>query len=77
MADYQLAERIVVSRDILHGKARIAGTRILVSQILDMLGAGKSITEITSEDYYPDISAEDVMACFSATSGSKPGATES
>lgn len=64
MAEYQLAERIVVSRDILHGKPRIAGTRIPVSQILDMLGAGKSVTDIISDDYYPDLSAEDVMACL-------------
>lgn len=63
MTDHKLADRIVVSRKVLHGKPRIAGTRILVSQILDMLGAGKSVVEITSDDYYPDLSAEDVMAC--------------
>lgn len=27
----QLSDRIVVSRDVLHGKPRVAGTRILIS----------------------------------------------
>lgn len=64
MTDYQLSERIVVSKHILHGKPRIVGTRILVSQVLDLLGAGKSIEEITGEDYFPDITASEVMACI-------------
>jgi uncharacterized protein (DUF433 family) len=55
-----LTERIVVSRDVCHGKPRIAGTRIMVHQILDLIAAGKSIAEITSEDYFPDITREDV-----------------
>ena len=59
-----LAERIVVSRDVLHGKPHIAGTRIMVYQILDLLAAGKTVAEITSEDYFPDITAEDVYACI-------------
>jgi uncharacterized protein (DUF433 family) len=28
-SEQQLAERVVVSRDVLHGKPRIAGTRIM------------------------------------------------
>lgn len=59
-----LAERIVVSRTICHGKPRIAGTRIMVYQILDLLAANKSIAEIISDDYFPDISVEDVLACI-------------
>jgi uncharacterized protein (DUF433 family) len=64
MADYHLSERIVVSRDILHGKPRIAGTRVLVSQVLDLLAAGKPLSEIISDDYFPALSAEDVLACL-------------
>ncbi len=60
--------RIVVTRDVLHGKPRIAGTRILVYQVLDLLAAGKSIAEITSDDYYPDISEADVFACVAYAS---------
>lgn len=59
-----LTDRIVVSRNVLHGKPRIAGTRIMVYQILDLLSAGKTVEEITSDDYFPDITAEDVYACI-------------
>ena len=59
-----LTDRIVVSRDIVHGQARIAGTRILVHTVLQLLAAGKSIAEITSDDYYPDITPADVLACI-------------
>lgn len=64
MGEIHLTERIVVSRDVLHGKARIIGTRIMVSQILDLLAAGKSVDDITSDDYFPDITMEDVLACL-------------
>jgi uncharacterized protein (DUF433 family) len=64
MAEYKLTERIVVSRDVCHGKPRITGTRIMVHQILDLLAAGKSISEITSDDYHPDINQTDVLACI-------------
>lgn len=67
-SEHYLADRIVVSRDVLHGKPRIAGTRITVYQILDLLAAGKTVTEITSEDYFPDITAEDVYACIAYAS---------
>ena len=62
--DQVLWDRIVVSRDINHGQPRIAGTRIMVHVILDLLAAGKSITEVISEDYYPDLKQEDVLACI-------------
>jgi uncharacterized protein (DUF433 family) len=68
MSEQNLVKRIVVSRDVMHGKPRIQGTRILVYQILDLLAAGKSIVEITSEDYYPDITTEDVLACLAYAS---------
>lgn len=64
MSQQLLNDRIVVSRDIVHGKPRIAGTRITVHQVLDLLAAGKPIAEITSEDYFPDLTADDVMACI-------------
>lgn len=66
--DQPLGQRIVVSRDICHGKPRIAGTRIMVYQILDLLAAGKTIDEITSEDYFPEITADDIMACIAFAS---------
>jgi uncharacterized protein (DUF433 family) len=69
MAQEQLlADRIVVSREVLHGKPRIAGTRIMVYQVLDLIAAGKSVAEITGEDYFPEISTEDVLACVAYAS---------
>lgn len=63
-----LLNRIVVSRDVCHGKPRIAGTRVMVHHVLGLLAAGKSIEEIISDDYYPDITTEDVLACLSYAS---------
>lgn len=70
MATEELAlmDRIVVSREVCHGKPRIAGTRIMVYQILDLLAVGKTIADITSEDYYPDLTAADVLACVAYAS---------
>jgi uncharacterized protein (DUF433 family) len=64
MKNSKLVDRIVVSSYICHGKPHIVGTRIMVSTILDLLSVGKTIEEITSEDYYPDLIAEDILACI-------------
>lgn len=61
--DQTLTERIVVSREVCHGQPRVVGTRIMVHLVLELLAAGKTIGEITSEDYYPDLTPEDVFAC--------------
>lgn len=61
--DQLLTEGIVVSREICHGQPRVAGTRIMVHLVLDLLAAGKSIDEIISEDYYPELTRNDVLAC--------------
>lgn len=61
--EFYLTDRIVVSRNICHGKPRIVGTRIMVQTILDLVAAGKTPEEITSDDYYPDLTIDDVLAC--------------
>lgn len=68
MPEQIIADRIVVSREVLHGKPRIQGTRILVYQILELLAVGKSTSEILSEDYYPDLTEADVRACLAYAS---------
>lgn len=68
MTDKFVSDRIVVSRDVLHGKPRIAGTRVMVIQVLDLLAAGKTPLEIISEDYYPDLTEADVLACIAYAS---------
>lgn len=62
------SSRIVVSRDVLHGKPRIAGTRIAVVQILDLLAGGKTPAEIVSDDYYPELTETDIRACLAYAS---------
>ena len=66
--DQLLGPRIVVSRDICHGKPRISGTQIMVYQVLGLLASGKAIAEITSDDYFPDLTADDVLACLTYAS---------
>jgi uncharacterized protein (DUF433 family) len=68
MTDRAIFDRIVVSRDVMHGKPRIAGTRVTVVQVLDLLAAGKTPAEIISEDYYPDLAEADVRACIAYAS---------
>ena len=36
----------------------------MVYQVLDLLAGGNAIGEITSDDYYPGISRQDVLACI-------------
>lgn len=65
MLEHRLnSQRIVVARDICHGKPHVAGTRIMVYQVLDLLAAGKSIDEIRSDEYFPELTVEDIFACL-------------
>lgn len=59
-----MPNRIAVNPKICHGKPHIAGTRIIVTQVLELLAAGKTFQEICSEDYFPDLTQEDVAACI-------------
>lgn len=54
--------RITIDPSICHGKPVIKNTRVLVSNILSDLAAGKSQTEIISN--YPQISEEDIRAAL-------------
>jgi uncharacterized protein (DUF433 family) len=56
-------ERISINRKILGGKPCIAGTRIAVTTILELLEDGLSFDEIVN-DYYAHITFEDVRACL-------------
>lgn len=40
----------------------------MVYQVLDLLASGKTIAEITSDDYFPDITEADVRACIAYAS---------
>ena len=51
---------IVVDPTVCHGKARIKGTRIMVSVVLDNLAAGLTPDQITGS--YPSLTREAVQA---------------
>ncbi len=55
-------QRISVDPRVCHGQACIAGTRILVTVVLDNLAAGRT-TEQLVEDY-PGLTPDDVRAAI-------------
>ncbi len=55
--------RITVNPDIHFGQPCLAGTRIPIYCILELVQAGIPFDKIIS-DYYPDITIEDVKACL-------------
>ncbi len=56
-------ERITVDNAVHFGQPCIAGTRIPVYCILELIEAGISFEEII-EKYYPGIMIEDIKACI-------------
>jgi uncharacterized protein (DUF433 family)/predicted RNase H-like HicB family nuclease len=60
--------RIVFSENICHGQPRIAGTRVMVYQVLDLLASGRKVSEIISGNYFPDLTDGDVLACIAYAS---------
>jgi len=55
-------ERIVIDPKIHFGKPCVAGTRIPVEDVLELIQEGILFSEIV-EKYYPDLEIEDVKAC--------------
>lgn len=58
-----MIERISVDPGIHFGKPCVAGTRITVQSVLELLNEGLSFKEII-EDYYPDLIVPDIQACI-------------
>ncbi len=57
-----MQERIAVNPNIHFGKPCVAGTRIPVQSVLELVSEGLSFAEII-RDYYPDLQIEDIRAC--------------
>ena len=55
-------EHITVDPEICHGQACVAGTRVLVSVVLDNLAAGLTTEEIIVS--HPRLTAVAVQACI-------------
>ena len=58
-----MIDKITVNPRIHFGKPCIAGTRITVQGVLELLDAGLSFEQII-RDYYPDITVKDIQACI-------------
>ena len=56
-----MKERIVVDPNIHFGKPCLAGTRITVLSVLELVCEGISFEEII-KNYYPDLQVEDIRA---------------
>ena len=63
-------DRISVDPAVCHGKPCIKGTRIMVSVILDYLGAGEPRAEILCQ--YPSLTPEDIDAAVAFADGRVP-----
>ena len=57
-----MKERIAVSPTIHFGKPCVAGTRIPVLSVLELVSEGLAFETIV-RDYYPELQIEDVRAC--------------
>jgi uncharacterized protein (DUF433 family) len=55
-------ERITIDPRMHFGKPCVAGTRIPVEEVLELIQEGIPFKEII-EKYYPDLEIEDVKAC--------------
>jgi len=58
-----MIDKITVDSNVHFGKPCIAGTRITVQNVLELLSAGLSFEEII-RDYYPDLSVVDIQAAI-------------
>ena len=58
-----MVERITVNPKVHFGKPCVAGTRITVQSVLELLGEGLSFDAII-QDYYPDLTVDDIHACI-------------
>ena len=58
-----MSERIEINPNIHFGKPCVAGTRIPVQSVLELVSDGISFEEII-QDYYPDLQVEDIRACI-------------
>ncbi|MCX5653238.1 MAG: DUF433 domain-containing protein [Planctomycetota bacterium] len=57
-----MKERIEVHPNVHFGKPCVAGTRIPVVDVLELVGQGLPFEAII-RDYYPDLKVDDIRAC--------------
>ena len=57
-----MAERIEISPTVHFGKPCVAGTRIPVVDVLELVQEGRTFDEIRTS-FYPDLTTDDIRAC--------------
>jgi len=57
-----MKDRITINPQIHFGKPCVAGTRITVQNVLELVREGIPFEGII-QDYYPDLSVDDLRAC--------------
>ena len=57
-----LVTRITIDPAVCHGKPCIRGMRWPVEVVIDLLGSGMSIEQITED--HPELEREDILACL-------------
>lgn len=57
-----LLDRIVVDKEVVHGRPHVRGTRMRVTDVLSLLAAGATEAEILED--YPYLTAGDIKACL-------------
>ncbi len=62
MKDEELLARITIDPKVRMGKPVIKGTRLTVDYILNLLGHGATLAEITQE--YEGLTEQDIQACI-------------
>jgi uncharacterized protein (DUF433 family) len=67
--------RIEVRPEVHFGKPCVAGTRIPVHSVLELVREGMPFEQIR-RDYYPDLSVEDIKACVQYATSLKRGVNE-
>lgn len=58
-----MKDRIAVNPQIHFGKPSVAGTRIPVQNVLELVREGLPFSQIIA-DYYPELETEDIRACI-------------
>jgi uncharacterized protein (DUF433 family) len=58
-----MPQRIAISPHIHFGKPCVAGTRIPVQSVLELVREWLSFADII-KDYYPSLAPEDIQACI-------------
>lgn len=58
-----MADRITVDPNIHFGKPCVAGTRIPVKDVLELIREDITFADII-RDYYPDLARADIQACI-------------